>query len=254
MKNIFITGARSGIIASVIDRIKNNYNLYLGVHTDKECEVLKEKYKDYDNIFPIKFDISSDVENIDNYKIDILVLNAAAIYGGSLIDMPFDNIRDNMEINYFSNLRIIKKVINSNEKVKIIVMSSLASKMPLPFLGAYASSKAALTSMIRSLGFEVKMISKKVTLCVIEPGLYKTGFNKYGFDSKYDFMDNNSFFKYHIDLIRKSENIFLNLFEKRKYDSICKKIVKAIISENPKFYYRSPFSQVLFVKLYNFFA
>ena len=24
--------------------------------------------------------------------------------------------------------------------------------------------------------------------------------------------------------------------------------------ENPKFYYRSPFSQVLFVKLYNFFA
>ena len=98
------------------------------------------------------------------------------------------------------------------------------------------------------------MISNKVTLCVIEPGLYKTGFNKYGFDSKYDFMDNNSFFKYHIDLIRKSENIFLNLFEKRKYDSICKKIAKAIISENPKFYYRSPFSQVLFVKLYNFFA
>ena len=254
MKNVFITGARSGIIASVIDKIKNNYNLYLGVHTDRECEILKEKYKGYNNIFPIKFDIISDINDIDNYKIDILVLNAAAIYGGSVLDMPFSNIRDNMEVNYFSNLKIIKRVISNNDVVRIIVMSSLASKMPLPFLGAYVSSKAALTSMIRCLGYEVKLTSKKVSLCVIEPGLYRTGFNKYGFDSKYDFMDNDSFFKYHIDLIKRSENVFLNIFERRKFDSISNKIVKAISLKKPKFYYRAPFSQVLFVKLYNFFA
>ena len=126
--------------------------------------------------------------------------------------------------------------------------------MPLPFLGAYASSKAALTSMIRCLGYEVKLISKKVTLCIIEPGLYRTGFNKYGFDSKYDFMDNDSFFRYHIDLIKKSENIFLNIFERRKFNSISNKIVRAISLEKPKFYYRAPLSQALFVKLYNFFT
>lgn len=34
---MFLTGARSGIIASVIDKVKNNYNLYLGVHTDRDC-------------------------------------------------------------------------------------------------------------------------------------------------------------------------------------------------------------------------
>ena len=212
MRNVFITGARSGIIASVIDKIKFDYNLYLGVHTDSECEALINKYKDNNNIFPIKFDIVFDADKINNYKIDILVLNAAAIYGGSLLDIDFESIRKNMEVNYFSNLKIIKKVINNCDKVKIIVISSLASKMPLPFLGSYASSKAALTSMIRCLGYEVKLISKKVTLCIIEPGLYRTGFNKYGFDSKYDFMDNDSFFRYHIDLIKKSENIFLNIF------------------------------------------
>lgn len=254
MKNVFITGARSGIIAFVIDKIKFDYNLYLGVHTNRECEILKDKYKDYNNIFPIKFDINTDINKINNYKIDTLVLNAAAIYGGSLLDIDFESIRRNMEVNYFSNLEIIKRVINNCDKIKIVVISSLASKMPLPFLGAYSSSKAALTSMIRCLGYEVKLISKKVTLCIIEPGLYRTGFNKYGFDSKYDFMDNNSFFNYHIELIKKSENIFLNIFERRKFNSISNKIVKAISLEKPKFYYRAPLSQAIFVKLYNFFT
>lgn len=254
LKNVFITGARSGIIMSVIDKILYDYNLYLGVHTDRECEVLKEKYKDFDNIYPLKFDITCDVDKMADYKIDILVLNAAAIYGGSLLDIPFESVRNNMEVNYFSNLMLIKKFIINNDNIKIIVISSLASKMPIPFLGAYVSSKAALTSMIRCLRLELKLISKNVSLCIIEPGLYRTGFNKYGFDSKYDFMDNESFFRYYINIIKKSENIFLNILEKRRFDSISKKIIKAINLDKPNFYYRAPFLQTLFVKIFNFFA
>ena len=126
--------------------------------------------------------------------------------------------------------------------------------MPMPFLGSYSASKAALTQMLRALGWEIKLLDKNIDICLIEPGLYRTGFNKLAFDKKYDFMDNESFFNSQIENIRKAENLYLFLFEKRKLNSISNKIIKAINDENPRFYYRAPFSHVLFVKIYNLFS
>jgi len=59
--------------------------------------------------------------------------------------------------------------------------------------------------------------------------------------------------KEQIKLIKKSENLVLKLFEKRKLDSIVNKIVKAINSENPRFIYSAPFTQNLFAKIISFF-
>lgn len=255
MKNILITGGRSGIICDVIKRIKNDYNLYITVHTDSEVLAIRNIYRDYSNIKCFKLDIvnDNDIFKLDDINIDILICNGADIEGGSLLDMPFDKIRDNMEVNYFGNLKLIRRVISNNKSVKIIVISSLAGKMPLPFLGAYCSSKAALSVAIRSLRYELKLISKDLKVVIIEPGLYKTGFNKLGFDRKYEYMDNGSFFDEQIAFIKKRENIFLTLFERKNLSSISKKIVKAINEENPRLYYRAPFDQSLFIKFYNFF-
>lgn len=240
----------------VIRKIMGRYNIYLTVHTDSELKEVQRLYSDYDNIECFKLDLfnEGDIFKFSKFKIDILLCNGAVMESGSLIDMPFKNIRDNFEVNFFSNLKLIKNVILNNDKVKIIVMSSLGGKITMPFCGAYSASKAALTQMMRALGTEVKLISKKIDIVVIEPGLYKTGFNEYGFDKKYEFMDIDSFFDEQLKLIRKSENIILKLFEKKRFDSITSKIVKAIDSDNPNFYYRAPFGQALFVKIYNFFA
>ena len=256
MKKILITGARSGIIGDVIKKIKNDYFLYITVHTDSELRAIKKVYEDYENIECMKLDLllESDLKKVSKMDIDILVCNAATAESGSLIDMPFQKIRDNFEVNFFNNLRIIKQVIQKNNKLKIIVISSLAGKVPMPFLGSYSASKAALTQMLRALGWEIKLLDKNIDICLIEPGLYRTGFNKLAFDKKYDFMDNESFFNSQIENIRKAENLYLFLFEKRKLSSISNKIIKAINDENPRFYYRAPFSHVLFVKIYNLFS
>ena len=253
MKKILITGARSGIIGDVIKKIKEDYILYVAVHTESELRAIKKIYKDYKNIKCMKLDLSldEDINKLDQIDIDVLVCNGAVAESGSLLDIPFSNIRYNFEINFFSNLKIIKKVILKNENVKIVIVSSLAGKLPMPFLGSYSASKAALSQFIKALNWEAKLLNRKIDLCLVEPGLYSTGFNKLAFDKKYDFMDNESFFKSQIENIRKAENIYLYLFEKRCLNSISNKIVKAIKDENPRFYYRAPFSQVLFVKLYN---
>jgi len=95
------------------------------------------------------------------------------------------------------------------------------------------------------------VLEEKIDIVLILPGLYNTGFNKLMFDKKYDDID--SYFNSQIELIRKSENLVLKLFEKKKLDSIVNKIVTAINSENPKFIYSAPFTQNLFAKIISIF-
>ena len=255
MKKILITGARSGMIYPVIQRLKRNYFIYVTVHTDSEVKYIKNLYKE-NNIECIKLDITKDLDKLNKLDIDILVCNAAIAESGSLFEIPLEKVKENYNVNVFSNLDLIQKVstkIIKKGKGKIVIISSLTSKMVLPFLGSYSSSKASLSAIARSLYYESKLLKSKIDIVLIEPGLYKTGFNKLAFDKKYEFMDNDSFFKSQIELIRKVENAYLFLFERRKLKSIANKIYEAITIDNPKFRYSAPFSHNLFSKIINLF-
>lgn len=255
MKKILITGARSGMIYPVIQRLKRNYFIYVTVHTDSEVKYIKNLYKE-NNIECIKLDITKDLDKLNKLDIDILVCNAAIAESGSLFEIPLEKVKENYNVNVFSNLDLIQKVSKKmikKGKGKIVIISSLTSKMALPFLGSYSSSKASLSAIARSLYYESKLLKSKIDIVLIEPGLYKTGFNKLAFDKKYEFMDNDSFFKSQIELIRKVENAYLFLFERRKLKSIANKIYEAITIDNPKFRYSAPFSHNLFSKIINLF-
>ena len=257
MKKILITGARSGMIYPVIQRLKKDYFLYVTVHTDSELERVRWLYKENKNIGCLKLDITKDLNKIDKLDIDVLVCNAAVAESGSLFEIPMDKVEYNFKVNVFSNLRLIQKVVKKMEEKgrgRIVIISSLTSKMPLPFLGSYCASKAALSMMGKVMYYESMLLPSKIDIVLIEPGLYRTGFNKLAFDKKYDFMDYNSFFDRQIELIRKSENIYLWLFEKRSLKSIADKIYKAITVSKPRFRYSAPMTHDLFAKIVNLFS
>lgn len=256
MKNILITGGRSGIIYPVIQKLKGNYHLYVTVHTDSEVKSIKKLYKDDKNIECLKIDVTKDLNKIDKLDIDVLVCNAAIAESGSLFEIPLYKVKENFNVNVFSNLTLIQKISQKMIKKgegRIVIISSLIGKMPLPFLGSYAGTKAALSVFARALYYESKLLTSQMDVVLVEPGLYKTGFNQLAFDKKYEFMDYNSFFDKQIELIRNSENIFLWLFEKRNLDSISNKIYEAITTLKPNFRYSAPFSQNLFAKIFNLF-
>ena len=260
MKRILITGARSGIISKVCAKLINkDYFLYIAVHTNSELKIIEKKYQKYNNVKCLKLDVISneDKQKINELDIDILISNAAIAESGSVSEIDMNKVRNNFEVNVFSNFEIVQMVLKNmikKGKGKIIMMSSLAGIIPLPFLGSYSSTKASIRMLTKCLNLELKLLKNNIKIVLIEPGLYKTGFNKLAFDKKYDFMDYNSYFKEQIDLIKKSENLFLALFEKKKLNSIVSKIVKAVIKENPKFIYRAPISQNVFAKIYNLFS
>ena len=256
MKKILITGARSGMIYPVIQRLKNNYRLYVTVHTDSEAKSIKKIYKDDKNIECLKLDVTKDLNKVNKLDIDVLVCNAAIAESGSLFEIPLDKVKENFNVNVFSNMdliqRVSKKMIEKG-KGRIVIISSLTSKIPIPFLGSYSGTKATLSSFARTLYYESKLLASNLDIVLVEPGLYRTGFNKLAFDKKYDFMDSNSFFDTQIELIRRAENICLWLFEKRNLKSISNKIYEAITTLRPRYRYSAPFSHNLFTKIFNLF-
>ena len=134
---------------------------------------------------------------------------------------------------------------------KIIIMSSLAGIIPIPFLGSYCSTKASIIKLTECLKKELKILNSNIKISLIEPGMYKTGFNKYMFDNKYD-DDFNDLFKEELELIHLRENIMMMLLERKNYKSIVKQIKKAIKNDN-KFIYRAPLFQSIGAKIYNIF-
>ena len=251
MKKILYTGASGGIAREVIKSIKNKYYIYVGVHTEKQLELQKEKYKNDKNIEIIKLDLlnKNDIEKIKTLDIDILISNAAIGHGGSLLEIPINKIKETYEVNIFKNIELIQIVIKNMIKKgngKIIIMSSLSGIIPPKFIGAYSSTKAALINIAKVLKNELKLINKNIQISLIEPGMYKTGFNEIMLEEKYEIKD--TLFKEELETIRKKENLFWNLFEYNNKKSIVKQIIKSL--EENKFIYSAPKSQRIIAKLY----
>ena len=251
MKKILYTGASGGIAREVIKSIKNKYYIYVGVQTEKQLELQKEKYKNNKNIEVIKLDLlnKNDIEKIKTLDIDILISNAAIGHGGSLLEIPINKIKETYEVNIFKNIELIQIVIKNMIKKgngKIIIMSSLSGIIPPKFIGAYSSTKAALINIAKVLKNELKLINKNIQISLIEPGMYKTGFNEIMLEEKYEIKD--TLFKEELETIRKKENLFWNLFEYNNKKSIVKQIIKSL--EENKFIYSAPKSQRIIAKLY----
>ncbi len=259
MKTILFTGARSGIICGVIEKLKHKkYEIYVTVHTETQLEVVKEKYRKDKNVHCMKIDVTDkqDREKLLHLDLDILVCNGAVGYGGSISEIDMNLVRQNFEVNVFSNFELVQIVIANmieKNKGKIIFMSSLAAIYPLPFLGSYSATKASISTLARTLRKELKYLHSKIEVAVIEPGLYHTGFNQVMFQNKYEWMDVDSYFSECINRIHQKERFLEKYIEKKSLRSIEGSILDAIKDKHTHSIYRAPFVQTVCAKTYQIF-
>ncbi len=255
METILFTGARSGIQAAVIEKIKKNYQIYVTVHNEKQLELVNAYYQNDANIHCFKLDVTNpnDLEQLKKLDIDILVSNAAIGEGGSMAEIPIHLVRSNFEVNVFSYFQVIQVVLEKmieKKKGKIINMASLAGLIPIPYLGSYCATKASIIKMTEALRMELKDIDTNIQICLVEPGLYHTGFNQVMLENKYTWMEQESYFQNVIEKIRKRENQICQFLEHYELKSIVKQITNAIQSKHMKRIYRAPILQVMGAKLY----
>lgn len=254
---ILITGSAGGIGLDVaLTLAQKKHLVYITTHTNQQALLLKERLNNLNlNIICFKLDITDnkDLEYVNQLDIDCLICHAGIGVGGSLVDLPITKIRENFETNYFGTFSLIKTALPKmlkKDNAKIIVTSSIAGIIPIPFLGSYCSTKAAISIMVKTLRQELKLIKTSLQIGLIEPGIYNTGFNDVMLDNKELFFDDSPYFVLNKRKISTIEKKLFHFLGKDSNRSIVKKFIKAVETDKLRKVYRAPLLQRIGVKLY----
>lgn len=108
-------------------------------------------------------------------RIDVLVNNAGFAVSGFAEDVALDELRLQMETNFFGHVAVTKAVLptmRAQHSGHIIMVSSILGLMGQPLISSYCASKHALEGWAESLRIELRSLGVKVVL--VEPGAYKT--------------------------------------------------------------------------------
>lgn len=184
-KVILITGCSSGFGLLMAARFASKGYVVIATmrNLSKQTElqdVVRKKGGKVD-IFELdvidKISIHRTVEKvIEQYKkIDVLINNAGYGIGGFFEDLSDEEIRAQMETNFFGVQNVTRAVLPHMRRQnfgKIINISSVAGFSTSPAFSAYNASKWALEAFSESLRYELKSFGIDVLL--IEPGTYKT--------------------------------------------------------------------------------
>ena len=112
-------------------------------------------------------------------RLDVLVNNA----GGSLIatveEAGDDQINELFQANFLGMVRVLRAalpLLRQQGSGHILGVSSSLAITPMPLIGFYAATKAAVEAIHETMAQEIKPFGINVTL--IEPGAYATDFGK----------------------------------------------------------------------------
>jgi NADP-dependent 3-hydroxy acid dehydrogenase YdfG len=104
-------------------------------------------------------------------RLDALVNNAGTNIGGPLELVSLEEGRDRFELNVWAVLRLVQlaaPVMREQGGGRIVNISSVMARVPLPFSGLYNASKVALEAISDTLRWELSPWN--IYVSVVEPG------------------------------------------------------------------------------------
>ena len=181
MKNIWITGASSGIgKALTLKFAEEGWQVAISARRENLLNELSELNKNISS-FPL------DVNNKDRCKetfeqiikkyqnIDICFFCTGTWDPKKEKDIDIEQIEHVMKVNFFGTLNCIKAVeqyFKDKKSGHISIVSSVAGYRGLPNSTGYGASKAALNNLAESLYFDFGRQNVRVSL--VSPGFIKT--------------------------------------------------------------------------------
>ena len=253
-KTILITGAGTGIgrdaafaLAARGHRvIATTFNV---AQADALDQLAKQRTLQLE-VFKLDITVPQDREQVLSLDIDVLINNAAVGESGSLAEVDMDRVRRAFEINVFATLELTQLALRgmiARERGTVLLVSSIAGRLPMPFLMPYSMTKFALSAAGAGLRAELDKLNKNVHVALIEPGAIHTGFNQAMTDRKYAWMGEQSYFKHLVGKLKAEEKRTFDFLEARDTRSIVAQIVKASEARRPKLRYVAPWIQGFFV-------
>ena len=181
MKNIWITGASSGIGKALAIRFaQKGWQVAASARRENLLNKISELNK---NISPFPLDVTDKekckevFEEIKNkyQNLDICFFSTGTWDPKKEKNIDIEQMESVMKINFFGTLNCIKAVENYFKDKKgghISIVSSVAGYRGLPNSTGYGASKAALINLAESLYFDFGRHNVRISL--VSPGFIKT--------------------------------------------------------------------------------
>jgi len=181
-----VTGSSSGIgLLSAVELARRGYQVVATMRAPDRRGRLDEAAKD--GLAPridvrrldiTEFDsIPAVISGIvrDHGRIDVLVNNAGFALGGFAEDIQLQELRQQLETNFFGHVAVTKAVLPTMRAQKsghIIMVTSIGGRVGQPVISSYCASKFALEGWSESLRIETHSLGIHVSL--VEPGSFET--------------------------------------------------------------------------------
>ncbi|MEO1245766.1 MAG: SDR family oxidoreductase [Pseudomonadota bacterium] len=184
-KTVFITGANRGIGRATVKAL-------LDADVKKVYAAARnlDSLPDFGDprVVPVAVDITKPATiafaAADAGDVNLLINNAGAAHFGSLLDMPRDAIRADVDVNYYGTLDMVreflpvleKNALGKDDAAAIVNVVTIAAFVNFPGIGGYSASKAALFSM--SQGLRIELAPRGVSVHTVNPGPIDTDMAK----------------------------------------------------------------------------
>jgi NAD(P)-dependent dehydrogenase (short-subunit alcohol dehydrogenase family) len=168
MKNILLIGGSYGIGLAIARELESDNNIYVASRTN---EGLSEM-----NVTHIPFDATTDI--LDTTKLP-KVIDGLIYCPGSINLRPFRGLKpeafeSDLQINFISLVKVIQTLLpnlTASEQSSIVLFSSVAASMGMPFHTSVAAAKGAIEGFAKALAAEY---APKIRVNVIAPSLTDT--------------------------------------------------------------------------------
>ena len=181
MKKVFITGASSGIGLAITKLLVAEGHEVWG--TSRNLERIPKLPR----FHAVRLDLTDhlSVEEAFNSALteagyfDALINNAGAGHFGPAELLPMETIASQFQILVFGQIQLMQLALHRMQargEGLIINVTSLASRLPVPFMAAYNAAKAALATFTMSIQLELP--DSGVHIVDLQPGDISTEFNQ----------------------------------------------------------------------------
>ena len=153
------------------------------VATARDAAKVTAALGEHENLLALSLDVTDPAASIAAAEaaverfgsIDVLVNNAGNFYAGFFEVTSDDQLRKQMETNFFGPLNVTRAILPVMRKQRsghVITITSAAGIIGGEFTAAYAASKFALEGWMESLQYDVEPYG--ITTTIVEPGFFRS--------------------------------------------------------------------------------